>query len=254
MTGSVFKKEYILFLILGCFFVSNAIIAEFIGIKIFSVEKTLGFEPLRLSILGFQNLSINMSAGIINWPLVFILTDLVNEYYGRRGVRILTFISMFFIAYAFLIVMLAIKVEPASIWTSDELDLNKSFSFIFGQSTWNISASLSAFAISQLIDVIIFHRIKQLTGERFLWLRATGSTIISQFIDSITVTFIMFYFNPNFAWSIPQVLAIAMVGYLYKFLVSILSTPLIYIGHYAMDAYLGKDLSMNLKKQAMENK
>lgn len=252
MTGSVFKKEYILFLILGCFFVSNAIIAEFIGIKIFSVEKTIGFEPLNLTLFGFQNLSINMSAGIINWPLVFILTDLINEYFGRRGVRMLTFIAMFLIAYAFLIVMLAIKVEPASIWTNDEFDLNKSFAFIFGQSTWNISASLTAFAISQLIDVIIFQRIKLITGEKFLWLRATGSTILSQLIDSITVTFIMFYFNPNFAWSISQVLAIALVGYSYKFVVSILSTPIIYLGHFIMDAFLGKELAENLKNQAMK--
>lgn len=79
-------KSTRLFLVLAGFFVANALIAEIIGVKIFSLEKTLGFEPLHLQVLG-NDLSFNLTAGVLLWPVVFILTDIINEYYGQQGVR-----------------------------------------------------------------------------------------------------------------------------------------------------------------------
>ncbi|MCX7985902.1 MAG: queuosine precursor transporter [Bacteroidales bacterium] len=246
------QKENRLLLFLTAFFVSNALVAEFIGIKIFSVEKTLGFEPLNFSLWGIENLSINMSAGIINWPLVFIMTDLVNEYYGYKGVRALTRLAIFFIAYAFGIVYLAIYVAPADIWTNPQLDLNQAFKFIFGQGMWNIFASLSAFAVSQWIDVMVFHLIRRKTGERRLWLRATGSTVFSQLIDSFIVTFILFYFNPNFSFPFWQVFVLAVVGYSYKFIVALATTPFLYLSHAIIERYLGKTLAHQMKLHAAQ--
>ncbi len=245
-------KETKLLLFLTAFFVANALVAEFIGIKIFSVERTLGLTPLNFSIFGFENLSLNMSAGIINWPLVFIMTDLVNEYYGYNGVKTLTRLAILFIAYAFGIVYLAIYVVPADIWKNSIIDLNVAFQFIFGQSLWNIFASLTAFAVSQWLDVLVFHYIRKKTGESKLWLRATGSTVLSQIIDSFIVTFILFYLNPNFHLSFLQVLALGIVGYSYKFVVAILTTPILYISHAIIERYLGEELAQKMKTLAMK--
>lgn len=248
---SIHTKEGRLFIVLGCFFVANAIVAEFIGIKIFTVEGTLRVSPLNMTILGFEDLSFNMSAGILNWPIVFIMTDLINEYYGRKGVKFLSFLAIFLIGYAFLVVGLAMWVEPAAFWADNNgFNMDLAFDSIFGQSLWNIFGSITAFLIGQLVDVGVFHRIRKMTGERMLWLRATGSTVVSQLVDSFVVTFILFYWNPNFAWTFDRVLAIASVGYFYKFLVAVLITPILYIVHRLMDAYLGKALSEQMIAEA----
>jgi uncharacterized PurR-regulated membrane protein YhhQ (DUF165 family) len=76
------SKESKLFMILGTFLIANAILAEFIGVKIFSVEETLGFAKFNLNLFGVKGLSFNMSAGVVTWPIVFIMTDIINEYYG----------------------------------------------------------------------------------------------------------------------------------------------------------------------------
>jgi hypothetical protein len=102
-----------LFYILGSFFVANAILAEFIGVKVFSLEKTFGMLPLNLSILGYKDLSFNLSAGVLLWPVVFIMTDIINEYFGRRGVRFLSFTAAALILYSFLMVFLSTNLIPA---------------------------------------------------------------------------------------------------------------------------------------------
>lgn len=246
-------KESRLFLVLGCFFIANAIIAEFVGVKIFSVEQTLGFSQLNLSILGFDHLSLNMSAGVLLWPVVFIMTDIINEYYGQQGVRMLSYIGVGLISYAFIMVYLAIKLSPADFWIMKDtplgsLNMQNAFNSIFGQGLWIIIGSISAFLVSQIIDVTIFHQIKKATGEKRLWLRSTGSTIVSQLIDSYVVIFIAFYFGGN--WTLKQTLAVGLIGYLYKFVVAVLLTPILYLVHLVIDAYLGKELSHKLIQAA----
>ncbi len=81
------NKATRLFILLSGFFVANALISELIGVKIFSVEKTLGLSPVRISFFGQADLSFNMTAGVITWPVVFIMTDIINEYFGKNGVR-----------------------------------------------------------------------------------------------------------------------------------------------------------------------
>lgn len=246
-------KENKLFLFLGTFFIANAVIAEFIGVKIFSVEDTLGFLPANLSIAGFKNISFNMSAGVLLWPVVFIMTDIINEYYGQKGVRLLSYIGVGLIAYAFLMVYAAIQLSPSNFWIfketeSGRINMNLAFNSIFGQGLWIIVGSITAFLISQIIDVFIFHKIKQFTGEKSLWLRATGSTVVSQLIDSYVVIFIAFYWGGN--WSLEQTLVVGLVGYIYKFLVAILLTPALYVVHYFIDLYLGKEISIKMIEEA----
>ena len=123
------------------------------------------------------------------------------------------------------------------------------FRGIFGQGMWIIAGSLVAFLVSQLVDVTVFHRIKASTGEKWIWLRATGSTVISQLIDSFIVLFIAFKIGNNWSWQL--VLAICLVNYAYKFTMAILLTPLIYLMEGAIEKYLGHDVTHQMKQAAM---
>lgn len=222
--------------------------------KIFSVEHWLGMEPINLTFFGQKGLSFNMTAGVLLWPVVFVMTDIINEYFGRKGVRQLTYIAVALICYAYLIVLLAIELPPADFWVGSKLegfgitDFNAAFAAVFGQGLWIIIGSLVAFLIGQLVDVITFQRIRAITGENKIWLRATGSTLVSQFIDSFVVLFIAFYVGAD--WPLVLVLAIGLVNYIYKVAVAIILTPVLYIAHYAIDGFLGKELSKELTDAA----
>src|SRR5690606_12656304 len=105
-----------LFLMLGAFLVANTILAELIGVKIFSVEESLGMQKFDMDLFGVPGLSFNMSAGVLTWPLVFITTDLINEYYGPKQVRFLSVLTAFLIAYAFIVIFFAMDLVPADFW------------------------------------------------------------------------------------------------------------------------------------------
>src|SRR6185436_13350947 len=108
-----------LFIILGGVFIANALIAEIIGVKIFSLEKTLGFSPLHIKLLG-NDLSLNLTAGVLLWPVVFIMTDIINEYYGMRGVKFLSWLTAGLIAFAFLVFIGAMKLTPADFFITSK--------------------------------------------------------------------------------------------------------------------------------------
>lgn len=255
------KARY-LFIILAGFFVCNALVAEFIGVKIFSLEQTFGFNSFDWKIFGVDGLGLNLSAGVVLWPIVFVMTDIINEYFGKRGVKMLSFLTVGLIIYAFVMVYLAIGLSPNEWWdqvsgtlsTQNENHLpkmNLAFSKIFGQGLWIIIGSLVAFLVGQFLDVIIFQKIKKITGDKKLWLRATGSTLISQLIDSFVVLIIAFYIGAD--WELTRVLAIGVVNYSYKFLIAIILTPIIYLAHNVIDNYLGDDLANSLKLSAAED-
>ena len=247
-----------LFIFLGGFFIANAMLAEFIGIKIFSLEKLFGFAPLAMNLFGVGDLGFNLTAGVLLWPVVFVMTDIINEYYGRKGVRFLSWLAVGLIIYAFIMALLAIHVPPNDWWQSisgvrDDPaqslpDMNLAFSRIFGQGLWIIIGSVIAFLIGQLVDVIVFHRIRKATGEQKIWLRATGSTLVSQFVDSFVVLIIAFYIGSD--WDLVRVLAIGLVNYMYKFTMAILLTPVIYGVHFLIERYLGPEISEEMKKAA----
>jgi len=248
-------KESRLLLVLGAFFVANAILSEFIGVKIFSVEQTLGFKKFDINLFGVPNLSFNMSAGVLTWPIIFIMTDIINEYFGVKQVRFLSILTSVLIGFAFLVVWLAMKLQPADFWlvqkqNGQEVNMVLAFDAIFGQGMWIIVGSIIAFLVGQMADVLIFHRIKKFTGEKALWLRATGSTVFSQLIDSFVVIYIAFYLNPAFNYSWQMVAAIGLVGYTYKFTIALAMTPILYVVHGIIDRYLGKDLAQRMIKMA----
>ncbi len=248
------NKSARLFMLLGGFFVTNALVAEFIGVKIFAFEPTLGLPTLHWNLFG-QSGSLMLTAGVLLWPVVFVMTDLINEYYGKKAVRFLSWMTAGLIAYAFIMVFGAIELVPADWWVNSAEsrgvpDRQVAFANIFGQGLWIIAGSLIAFLIGQVVDAGIFHRLRKITGEKKLWLRATGSTFISQFIDSYVVLYVAFVLNPNENWSTELFIAIGSVNYAYKFVVAVILTPVIYLAHYIIDQYLGKELSEEIRMKA----
>jgi uncharacterized integral membrane protein (TIGR00697 family) len=247
------RRAQRLFVILAGFFVANALMAEFIGVKIFAMEPTLGIAPLNWNLFG-ETGSLNFTAGVLLWPVVFLMTDIVNEFYGRPGVRLISWLAAGLIAYSFLFAFIAIRLTPASWWVTvgqpqGVEDMQTAFTVMFGQGLWTIGGSLVAFLIGQLIDVYIYHRVRRYTGEGRIWLRATGSTLVSQFIDSFVVLYIAFVLGPQ-QWPTSLFLAVGSVNYGYKFLVAIAATPLVYLGHKLIERHLGPETAEALKRQA----
>ncbi len=245
-----------LFLILGAFFVANTLIAEIIGVKLFSLEKTLQMAPANMRLFGEDGLGFTLTVGVLIWPVVFIMTDLINEYFGVRGVRFLSILTAVIVCFAFLIFYFAIHVAPDDYWIGSQKENgvpNMQFAYtqVLGQGMNIIVASLTAFLVGQLADATVFKKIKKLTGEKGIWMRATLSTLISQLIDTIVVSYIYLYFSLGF--SFPRVTAIAATGYLYKFSVAILCTPVIYLVHHLIEEYLGKSKAREMKRAALEN-
>lgn len=248
------EKSTGLFYILGSFFIANALLAEFIGVKIFSLEETFNFSPVNVNIFNF-NLSFNLTAGVLLWPVVFIMTDIINEYYGRRGVKFISFVAAGLILYAFLMVYFSMELTPAEFWIERDtsagiINMDLAFNAIFGQGLWIIAGSIIAFLIGQLVDVTVFHFLKSKTGSPKIWLRATGSTLVSQFIDSFVVLFIAFYLGAG--WELQLVLAIGIINYIYKFIIAVVLTPLLYLIHFIIDLYLGKERAEQLMNEASQ--
>lgn len=249
------NKKARLFIVLGGFFITNALLAEFVGIKIFSLEQTIHIDPINWTLWGHKG-GLDFTAGVILWPFVFILTDIINEYFGKKGVKFLSYLTIGLISYAFAMVYMAIKLAPANWWLGMMSDsgvenMQNAFSAIFGQGLWIIIGSLTAFLIGQILDVSIYQAIRTKTGERLIWLRATGSTLFSQFIDSFVVLYIAFVLGPQ-QWSLSMMLAVGLVNYAYKFIVAIALTPAIYAAHHIIDLYLGKSVADQLKAEATQ--
>jgi uncharacterized integral membrane protein (TIGR00697 family) len=251
-----------LFIIMGGFFIANALVAEFMGVKIFSLEETLGWKPVRIPLFGSEY-SFNLTCGVLLWPFVFVMTDIINEYYGKKGVRFISWMAVALIAYGFFMLFGAMNTAPNAWWITSKQtagieNMNTAYNSIFGQGLGIIIASMIAFLIGQLVDVLVFHGIKKKTGEKHIWLRATGSTLVSQLIDSFVVLVIAFYLFPMWVsgqgspWPLDQVLAIGIVNYIYKFIIAVLLTPVIYFIHHRIEKYLGHDAAAEMKKAAME--
>jgi hypothetical protein len=244
-----------LFVALAAFFCANAVLAEFIGVKIFALEDSLGIAPLEWNLFG-QSGSLNFTAGTLLWPIVFIMTDTVNEYFGKRGVRMISWLAAGLIVYSFVFAYLAIHLAPASWWVGAAKeqgvpDYQAAYAAIFGQGMWIIVGSLIAFLVGQLIDVQVFHRIRSRTGERHAWLRATGSTAVSQLVDSFVVLYIAFVLGPQ-QWPTSLFLAVGTLNYIYKMLAAIALLPLLYLLRAGIHRYLGHHRAAELRQHAAE--
>ena len=221
-----------LFVFLAGMFITSAITAELMSNKLINI-------PLEFKMFGTQFGPFTTIVGVLPWPIVFLLTDILNEFYGQKAVRRLSWITAILIAYCFVIVSMAMQV-PAKEIPGSSLATNAEFTKVFGQAQMVIVGSIAAFLFSQLIDVLVFQWLKNKTGNRFIWLRSTGSTIFSQLIDTYVVLYIGFVLPGNMSFD--DYMTIAPTNYVLKIVIAISLIPLIYLGHYGVKKYLsGKD-------------
>jgi uncharacterized integral membrane protein (TIGR00697 family) len=201
------SKKQIIFTIFAGIFITSAVVAELISAK--SVPTPL--SPI--------------IAGIIPWPIVFLLTDVMNDYFGKETVKRLSYITAGLIAFCFLLVYIAVEVPTdANSYLSDS-----EFRKAFGGSLPIMVGSITAFLVSQLVDVQLFGVFNKLTNGRMIWLRSTGSTVISQLIDGFIVLFIGFWL-PG-VYSFQEILVFWISGYSVKLIIAVLLTPFVYLMH-----------------------
>ena len=217
------RRDHVYFFLVG-FFLTNAVLAELIGGKIIQ----FGDLSWRIGPLG----PFSMSVGIIPWPVVFVTTDVLHEHFGKAAVRRLTFLTFALLTYTFLVLALTVGI-PATDFSGVD---TASYRRVFGQGLYVIIGSLTAFAVSQLVDVVIFQLVHRRLGKRMIWLRATGSTLVSQAVDT-TIVCTIGHALPN-SWSLQKLFNVASTNYTVKVAVAILATPLIYAADWGIGRYL----------------
>jgi hypothetical protein len=222
------KKTFVLFILSG-FFIANTVVAEMIGSKL----------------INFGGPFVN-SVGLILWPFVFLLTDILNEYYGKEVVRRLSFVTVGLIGYVYL-VLLVTRSIPA-IEGSPVKDV--SYNNVFGSGMYMIIASIIAFIISQLLDSFMFWVIRKQTGEKMMWLRSTGSTLVSQLIDTFLIQFIAFVI-PGY-WTLQEFFRNAAFGYCLKVILALLLIPAIWALHKILDKYFGEGRAHKIIEKSAE--
>jgi queuosine precursor transporter len=211
------RRRETAFLVLAGIFLADALLGELIGGKLIQVRGWV------------------MSIGVIPWPIVFVATDVVNEFYGPRAVRRLTLLAVGLILYTFLTLLVCMSTAAAPFSPVSDA----AFQAVFGQSLWIIAGSVVAFAISQLIDAAVFVLAKSRTRAKWLWLRAVGSTLVSQLVDTFVINTIAFGIPKKISYA--QVVELSATNYGYKVLIAIATTPIIYLGHSVMARWLAGD-------------
>jgi uncharacterized integral membrane protein (TIGR00697 family) len=222
-------KRVILFTVLSAIFLTALILAE-----------TTGGKLIQMAFGG--GIVFTLTMGVIPFPITFIVTDIINEYYGRKGIRFITVLGMVMVLFALLLLQIEMAIPAAAISPVPDI----AFNTVFGVSARIIIGSLTAYVIGQFIDISVFHAIRARTKGSMLWLRATGSTIVSQLIDSFVVLFIAFY-GPLGAG---QIMGIGLTNYIYKFAIAVAITPVLYLVHAGVDRYLGHELAARMAEEA----
>jgi len=234
-----FSTPQQIYLWLSALFVAALLVADVLGVKLFRIPLGFSFG------VPWQDAPIDAvthTCGMLTFPVTFLLTDLVNEFYGNKAARRLVWIGFAAAGFAFLVMNIALAMPH---WDVPFNINQKSFEDVFSSSRIMYVASLTAFLIGSLSDIALFGWLKRITGGKRVWLRATGSTVISQAIDSFIVTWLAFSVGRTLlasdvpAMPMDEVLKTAATGYLLKFVIAILLTPVIYLGRWVMARRFG---------------
>ncbi|WP_412061912.1 queuosine precursor transporter [Rubrivirga sp. IMCC45206] len=234
----VLTRPQRVFVVCAAVFLTALVIAEATAGKFFTAFSL----PVAVRILGVEFPSVVMTAGVIAFPVTFIVTDVMNEYFGKAGIRFVTYVGLAMVVFAFGLLQIALAVPTAP--NSPVPDA--AFAAVFGTTSRVIVASLIAYLIGQLVDISLFHWLRKLTDGRHLWLRATGSTLGSQFLDTFVVLAIAFAGQ----LALGEIVAITLFNYGYKVVIAVAITPLVYAAHALIDRYLGHDLAARLEEIA----
>jgi len=214
-----------LLLVLTATFVVCLVVGDLIGGKLVSV--------------GPVTSPVTVSVGMIPFPVTFLLTDLLNEFYGRRVARFVTLLGLGMAVLTYAVIYAAGALPIAALTRAPGFPgvTEDAFERVFLASQRIILGSLTAYVIAQLLDIAVFQALKRRTGQRWLWLRATGSTAISQLVDTVVISVIAW-------WGIlpaAGVLGVALSSYAIKLVVAIALTPVVYAGHAALERWAGME-------------
>ena len=217
-----------IYLILAAFFVGSLLIANIITFKLFSV-------PLPGDVTVFGQGAVILAAGIIPYPVTFLVTDLISELYGKKRADAVVWTGFWVSLYILVILRIGAWVPPVGTDIRTAEEIQGLYVGVFGQSSRAIIASMIAYLVAQLIDVRVFHFWKRLTGGRYLWLRNNGSTMFSQLMDSVLVVTILFWGQLDGG----TIIQIIIASYVFKVLVAALDTPLFYLGVHWLRPHVG---------------
>lgn len=214
-----------LLLVLAATFTTCLVVGDIIGGKL-----------VQTSALGQ---AITLTVGMIPFPVTFLLTDLLNEFYGQRTARFVTLLGLGMASLAYVVIWLAgaVPIAPIALEPGWAGVTESAFDNVFMGSRRMILASLSAYVVAQFVDIFVFHALRQATRSRLLWLRATGSTLVSQLIDTAVINLVAW--TGLLEWD--EILNIAASSYLLKVAIAVGLTPLVYLGHALVARALGFD-------------
>lgn len=193
------------YIYLTALFIAALITGDFIGGKFFIL------------------MGLTFSSGIIPFPLTFVITDVINEFYGKEGARRMTYAGLLAALFVWMVISLALTLPTAPLSPISEAI----FAGAFGISARLYFASLIAYLFGQLLDIAFFQWFRKVTGNKFVWLRATGSTVLSQSIDSLMVSFVFLVGTRPLSFIVSN----AAHNYLGKLTMAVMLTPLVYVGH-----------------------
>lgn len=208
-----------IYLFLAVFFVGSLLIANIIAFKLFSV-------PLPGGLTVFGQDAVILAAGILPYPVTFLVTDLISELYGKRRADAVVWAGFWVSLYILVVLRLGAWVPPVGTDLRSADEIQALYVGVFGQSSRAIVASMIAYLVAQLLDVRIFHFWKRFTGGRHLWLRNNGSTMVSQLLDSVLVVSILFWGQLDGG----TIVRIIIASYVFKVLVAAVDTPFFYLG------------------------
>ena len=228
-TAPRFDLRQRVFLVLAALQVTSLLVANMIGVKLFSID--------------IAGLPVEHTAGMLPFPITFLLTDLLNEFYGKKAARMITWLAFGMAIFAFILVSAAraLPILEGIPGTADE----RSFEAVFGGSALMTLCSIVAFLFGSLLDIVVFGFFKRITHGKMVWLRATGSTVVSQLFDSFVITILYFQVAQGLTGGevagIDFVLRTALTGYVLKFVIAVLLTPLVYAGRGLLRRVVGLD-------------
>lgn len=223
----VFDRRQRVFIVLAMLQVTSLIVANMIGVKLFQIDA--------------WGLSVEHTAGMLPFPITFLITDLLNEFYGKRAARMVAWIAFGMAIFAFVLVSVAraLPILEGIPGTADE----RSFEAVFGGSALMTLSSIVAFLLGSLLDIVVFGFFKRITKGRMVWLRATGSTVVSQLFDSFVITILYFQVAQGLTGGqvapIDFVINTALTGYVLKFVIAVVLTPAVYGGRALIRRGLG---------------
>jgi queuosine precursor transporter len=169
-------------------------------------------------------LGVSVSVGIFMVPLTFLITDIVEEVYGKKITKYFIFFGVISLVVTFAYVGIFVLLEP-----HERYQFDSEYGIIFGSSLRIIAASIIAFFLAQLHDMVTFAWLKKKTHGKALWLRNNLSTFISQFIDSTVFMLIAFYqVTPKFTFLF--IMTLVFPYYIFKIVFAVIDTPFVYLG------------------------